>query len=183
MRRKSVFMAGMLALLLAFGLVLAGCSLDGDDDNDGDKKPAPKSGTIKLTETATNVFTITLTGFVFKADIEDIYVPSLTQHLEVDGTVTAEATGGNDNHRRIVNAGSEITFSVVRTSDTVLTITMSERKNGPNWHFGSGKLKFDSRPFDFPNRNGFIQDCVYEDSLTVAQDSGSVSFDIPEHQE
>jgi hypothetical protein len=187
MRRKSVFMAGMLALLLAFGLVLAGCSLD-DDDGDGNKEPSPKSGTIKLTETETNVFTVTLTGFEFMADSADIIVNALTHHLEVDGEVTAE---GTDSYNKAISyAENDITYSVVRTSDTVLTITMSQNNldrgsGNVEWYFGSGKLKFDSEPFEFPQLNSFIQDLpeVLDNSLTVAEDSESVSFDIPKHEE
>jgi hypothetical protein len=35
MKKNSIFMTGMLALLLAFGLVLAGCPTDSDDDGGG----------------------------------------------------------------------------------------------------------------------------------------------------
>jgi hypothetical protein len=35
MRKNSIFMTGMLALLLTFGLALAGCPNGNDDDDDG----------------------------------------------------------------------------------------------------------------------------------------------------
>jgi hypothetical protein len=35
MKKNSIFMTGMLTLLLSFGLVLAGCSTDGGDDDGG----------------------------------------------------------------------------------------------------------------------------------------------------
>jgi hypothetical protein len=35
MKKNSIFMTGMLALLLTFGLVLAGCPNGNDDDDDG----------------------------------------------------------------------------------------------------------------------------------------------------
>jgi hypothetical protein len=48
MRKNSLFMAGMLAVLLVFGLVLAGCS-DGSGDGGGGGGPV----TVKITNNST----------------------------------------------------------------------------------------------------------------------------------
>jgi hypothetical protein len=57
MKKNSIFMTGMLALLLAFGLVLAGCPTDSDDDGGG-------SGGNKVT--ILNSTSVNITGIKIK---------------------------------------------------------------------------------------------------------------------
>jgi hypothetical protein len=127
MKKNKSFMMGTLAVMLAFGLVLAGCDNGtGSDDN------GPSGPTIKLTDTGNNTFTLTLTGAIWDPSYE---TPNLTpgryNHgcFEWDGEPTGNVTAGR------------IALSSNRTSDTVMTVTMSVSSTVYNPVNGSGKLK------------------------------------------
>jgi hypothetical protein len=194
MKKSKYFVAGMAALLLSFGLVLAGCE-DPNGSGTGDQKRTQKSGTIKLTDTGNNTFTITLTGFVFKDDLNYGYI---VDAFELDGEVTAE---GVDSVNPKIYGLRDIKHTIVRTSDTVLTVTMSQHHDGSPPHvyyyFGSGKFKYPNDAFAPEGQNiarltEYVKDFYYGvqysgdyvgDFMSVTADSGSVSFNIPKHVE
>jgi hypothetical protein len=75
MRKNSIFMTGMLALLLTLGLALAGCSTDGGgDDDDGGGGGGPV--TVKITNNSEN-----RVEFYIIAEYED-FVSSKTESID-----------------------------------------------------------------------------------------------------
>jgi hypothetical protein len=116
MRKNSVFMAGMLALLLTLGLALAGCSTDGGgDDDDG----GGGGGGIKIS----NV--IASSGWIYidvgnglnKIDQTDF---TLQAELKKDFVVTV----GDTNYVvvAVFSAGSSSSFDLVlAVGDTTFT--------------------------------------------------------------
>ncbi|GHT74686.1 hypothetical protein FACS1894124_4930 [Spirochaetia bacterium] len=163
---------GIIAIVAIIGIGLAGC-------NNDQGKPAeytpPPSGTVKLTGTAVNTFTLTLTGLTWGNDrIADMFRTNSRYILDLDGPVTA-----NGDPAVVTNPG-DLNYTVVRTSDTVVTVTISALADyGPNHPWGSGKIKLNSlslRQFLSPYLSNFDS---YKLELTLAADSGSANFNIP----
>jgi hypothetical protein len=166
-----------------------------DDDGGGGIGEIP-SGTIKLADSGNNTFTLTLTGgLTWKAS--DLSNPSF--FLEFDGDVTA----ADDGYNAPISTPVLIDYTTTRTSDTVLTVVMSQLWSNYRPYFGSGKLKLrdlsDSVEPTSPSygaqivisytEQAIIEQGVYHDiaeaegKLTVAADSGSVSFNIPKYED
>jgi hypothetical protein len=119
MKTKRFFLFGLPVLLLAVSasLVLAGC---GGDDEEDDPKGAV--ATISLAATGNNTFTLTLDGVTWNDTITDLR----------DGdslAIIAALTW---------SPGSRPNVAVARTSDTVLTVTLTDVPNA-----GSITLKSD----------------------------------------
>jgi hypothetical protein len=99
-----------VSVSLAMGLVLAGCGGEEEEDD-----PKGVAATISLANTGNNTFTLTLAGAtwqetVVKSNTNYSNVPVIHEALEWIAT----QTGSN---------GPNLT--VVRTSDTVLTVTLT----------------------------------------------------------
>jgi hypothetical protein len=136
---------------------------DNNDNNDNDIIEIP-SGTIKLTETGNNTFTLTLTGGLTWRDISDFYIANIHNVLEFDGEVTvSEGTTntGEIRHDGISNT-SNFFYTATRTSDTVATVVMSQYHSSyysqyTTYIYGSGKVKLrdlSTRPSEYEESIG-----------------------------
>jgi hypothetical protein len=110
MRKNRIFMAEMLALLLTFGLVLAGCPMDNDDPPDG-------SGFTSKTDNST-ANTEAVLGFVG------------TSAASSDDSVATAAIGTGDNAGKIVitskKAGTAaVTVSAADFTNATIAVTVA----------------------------------------------------------
>ncbi|GHV04299.1 hypothetical protein FACS189485_09380 [Spirochaetia bacterium] len=157
---------GLIAIVAIIGIGLAGCPTEEEDPD--------ITGTIKLTGTGTNSFTLTLEGGPkwIEGSFEDFEVSS---YVELDGPVT-DAEFAGDPIPASIDDATDISYTVVRTSDTVLTVTMSKY-----WGYdGAGKVKLSETGLDV-NFSRYIQGSGVNGSnihITIAADSGSASFYI-----
>jgi hypothetical protein len=195
---RLVSLIGIAVLVTVIGIGLAGCG-----NGSGDSFPPPSSGeipsgTIKLEESSTNTFTVTLTGgLTWKEVMPTNTNLTFEDYLDLDGKVTAD--GADNKTTPAIKVPGHISFSVTRTNNTVLTVVMSQLNYYGTYHWGSGKLKL--RDMDIKDAGSFINHFsiganllhsyteqgsaadYYEcdGKLTVADDSVSVNFDIPKH--
>jgi hypothetical protein len=200
MKKKIAFILGTLAALLALSVVLTGC----EDPNGGGGVP---SGTIKLASTGINQFTLTLSaGLTWKpkAEIEATDNRGLAfilgAYLELDGVATVGDLGPEDSDNKLINQGSKFTFTVERTSDTVVTVALSQGNyDNSTYFFGTGKLQLadmtknwnggDDLSFSEPERGASLLEMytaeglaysgdIPSGNLKAANDSGQVTFSI-----
>jgi hypothetical protein len=204
MRKSSIFMAGMSAVLLAFGLVLAGCdngTTGGGDNDGGDNVPTIPSGTITLAGTdEENTFTMTLSEGLVWYDVDSLSA----FFFELDGEVTAP---GPDASNAAISSAGEFNYSFAKISDTVVTVELSQFLRD-RYYFGSGKLKLRDMSSIMENRttdygswlishfttqgdaymNTISSPWPMEDTVVAAHgklttEGGSVNFNIPKHEE
>jgi hypothetical protein len=160
MKTKRFFLFGLPVVLLALGLVLAGC---GGDDDGGDSDSGGGGGggggggnngptaTISLANTGTNEFTLTLTGATWKENGTDEGKYNYTEN----GSLLISSV---DTSFRCLSYGSGLdmgwtTRTVTRTSDTVLTIAVT--KNAANNETGTTTLTLlDDSQWATPNALG-----------------------------
>jgi hypothetical protein len=121
MKTKRFFLFGLLAVLLATGLVLTGCGGDdGDGDGDGDGGGGDDSkgvdATISLAATNNaNEFTLTLTG--------------ATWYANAGGSIGLASESSALNWSTINLGANLVNWSGVRTSDTVMTYTLTKKSD------------------------------------------------------
>jgi hypothetical protein len=150
MKIKHGVFIGFAAIALAAIFTLTGCedpnnsTDDGTDNgtNSGNTYTTLSSGSITLAQKASNQFTLTLGGGLKWTD----NFISLPNYIQIDGTVTAAGASGDD---LAIGGVQDIDYNIVKTSDTILTVTMSQHHDSYYRYFwGAGKLKpfLDSNP-------------------------------------
>jgi hypothetical protein len=205
MNKKHGLFCGFAVIALAAIFTFAGCGDEGDptSPSGGIGGYTGPSGTIKMEETTTNEFTLTLTGltWVDQAALDtndDGYSIGdyLSTYLALDGAVTAT---GADSANEAISSSHNIRYTVTRTSDTVVTVTMSKLGFSGGSYFGDGSLKladFSKNTNGFDPGGGFDRGAALmynyteegkaysgasnnmNGKLTVASDSASVDFSL-----
>jgi hypothetical protein len=122
--KKKLVLSEMLVCLLTLSLSLLGCPTDGGDDGDGNGNGngngngggnTGATATISMADLGNNSFTLTLTGATWK------------ESLDLDANLLSGKTGSLLDWENITSNGSwRIIWSCIRTSETVLTVTISK---------------------------------------------------------
>jgi hypothetical protein len=197
MKKKLGFLAALLCLL-ALGVTLIACPTDSGDDGDGDGdgngngngSETGATATISLAATDTpNQFTLTLTGATWK----DVAIDNFGSESSMIGSSGAALLNWDDDYTRFSK-----TWSCVKTSESVLTITVEKTIPGPGvsgTFTGTGTLTLKGNDYWAAIREGGTtngahilnvwtnegaqdDDYNYIGTLTVAEGSGSVNINI-----
>jgi hypothetical protein len=211
MQKNILKLIGIIASVTVIGFGLAGCDTGANDSvpeeepGTNDEAPVIPSGTLTLASSADNTFTLTLSGGLTWKSYPAGIVGNL--FFELDGVVTAPDPDG---YNRAIQNLVDLEYTVTRTSDTVLTVTLSQKRSGISYYFGSGRLKLkdlSAHGTDSASNSDLGAELITEYSsigedirmyyyikdgnpleaasgkLTTASGSGSVSFNIPKHVE
>jgi hypothetical protein len=139
---------------------------------DGTWTRAGGGPTIKLAQDGTNKFTLTISDATWSKTYDGFvdYASGIRRYLELDGDIIGEE---DDDDNKLISLLGDIPFTAARTSDTVLTFTMSRPKKLVRNYFGSGKLKLKSSNSD----PGY---CLIDSDWIEGGKMGSVRFKIAE---
>jgi hypothetical protein len=151
----------IIALAAVIGLGLTGCPTDSDDGGGSGGGGGGGGGggnpTIKLEDKGNNTFTLTLSGATYDPQYSD--------------GVLANQIGSMDNFE---TTGSVGTFTLKKTSDTVVTVTVT-----PTGQSGTIKLRVrDGQHADVYGTAGSLINATLKEEveqLNVASDSGTAN--------
>jgi hypothetical protein len=125
MNKKHGLLFGFAVIAIAAVFTQTGCPTEADDDGGGGGSVS--ASTIKLAQAGANTFTVTLTGVKWLPQ-EDLTASDLgfdlSLLLECDGDVIA--ANADEAENPAIGGDPQIKCTVVRNSDTVVTVTMSQ---------------------------------------------------------